>query len=128
MKRVLERIVMLIIASIILVTMLFLSCPLYSNSTQNTEINVWHKVSTEELNPGLIVALDMSKGYAFSDGLYIYLVVHPIGEEENIIIMFPNGGYWTSPEPDPFLQELQNEFDSLEEYLKNKGSTEWKKN
>ena len=128
MKRVLECIVMLIIVGFILTAMLFLSSPLYPGSTKNKEINVWRKVSTEELNPGLIVPLDMSKGYAFSDDMHIYIVVHAVGEEDAVVIVFPNGGYWSSPEPDPFLEELQNEFDSLEEYLKNKGGTEWKKN
>jgi len=128
MKRVLERMVTLIMVGFILTAMLFLSCPLYPGSTQNKEINVWRKVSTEELNPGLIVPLDMSKGYAFSDDMCIYIVVHAVGEEDAVVIVFPNGGYWSSPEPDPFLEELQNEFESLEEYLKNKGGTEWKKN
>jgi len=91
------------------------------------EINVWHKVSSDELNPGLIVPLDMSNGYSFCDGPFLYIVVGDMDSEDDIMIAFPNGGYWTAPEPDPFLQELQKEFDSLEEYLRLKGGTEWKK-
>ena len=127
MKRVLERLVMLILGCLVLTAMLFLSCPAYSNSTQNTEVNVWRKVSTDELNPGEIVPLDMRRGYSSCEGQYIYIVVRMVGSEEEVIIAFPNGGYWTAPEPDPFLYELQKEFDSLEEYLRNKGGTEWKK-
>ena len=127
MKRVLERILMLILASTVFTGMFFLSCPAYSNSTQNTEINVWTKVSTDEMNPGEIVSLDMSRGYAACEGPFVYIVVRMVGSEEEVVVAFPNGGYWTAPEPDPFLQELQKEFDDLEEYLRSKGGTEWKK-
>ena len=41
--------------------------------------------------------------------------------------MFPNGWHWTAPKPDPFLQELQEEFDSLEDYLQQLESKEIKK-
>ena len=97
------------------------------NNIDKIPVNVWHKVSSDELNPGEIVALDMSKGYAYADPMYIYIVVSGLDMEEEMVIVFPNGGYWTSPEPDPFLQELQEEFDSLEDYLKNLESTEIKK-
>ena len=99
----------------------------FTESSEPKEINVWRKVSTDELNPGEIVTLDMTKGYAFSDNQYIYLVVQPLNSEEQIVIAFPNGGYWTAVEPDQFLQELQKEFDSLEDYLKNLESKEIKK-
>jgi len=79
------------------------------------------------MNPGEMVALDMSRGYSFSDYQYIYIVVTPVDSEEQVIIAFPNGGYWTAPEADPFLQELQKEFDSLEGYLRNQKSNEIKK-
>ena len=67
MKRVLERIVMLVLGCLTLTAMLFLSCPAYSNSTQSMEVNIWNKVSTDELNPGEIIPLDMSKGYAMCE-------------------------------------------------------------
>ena len=127
MKRVLERIVMLVLGCLTLTAMLFLSCPAYSKPTENTEINVWRKVSTDEMNPGEIVSLDMRKGYAACEGPFIYIIVRMVDSEEEVILAFPNGGYWSAPEPDPFLQELQKEFDSLEEYLRDKGGTEWKK-
>ena len=127
MKRVLERIVMLVLGGLTLTAVLFLSCPAYSTPTESTEVNVWKKVSTDELNPGEIVSLDMSKGYAACEGPYVYIVVRIVDSEEEIVVAFPNGGYWTAPEPDPFLQELQKEFDSLEEYLRLKNGTEWKK-
>ena len=102
-------------------------CVSLADSTKSTEINVWHKVSTDEFNPGVILPLDMSRGYAFSDYQYIYIVVNPVDSEEQVIIAFPNGGYWTAPAADPFLEALQEEFDSLEDYLLNQKSNEIKK-
>ena len=102
-------------------------CMSLTESKQNTDINVWHKVSTDELNPGEIIPLDMSKGYTTCEGSYIIMVVRIVDSEEEVIIMFPNGDYWTAPEPDPFLQEMQKEFDSLEDYLRNLESKEIKK-
>ena len=127
MKRVLERIVILALGVLTLTGILFLSCPANLNSAPNTEINIWKKVSTDEMNPGEILSLDMSKGYSACEGSYMYIVVKIFGTEEDIVVAFPNGGYWTAPEPDPFLEELQKEFDNLEEYLRYKGGTEWEK-
>ena len=112
------------------ILVLFTACILFmslTNSTQTTEINVWKKVSNDELNPGEIVSLDMSRGYATCDGPYIYIVVTPVDSKDQVIIAFPNGGYWTAPEADPFLEALQEEFDSLEDYLRNQKSNEIKK-
>ena len=98
-----------------------------TDNAQKTEVNVWRKVSTDEFNPGEIVPLDMSRGYAFSDPMYIYIVMQVVDSEDEVVIVFPNGGHWTSAEPDPFLQELQEEFDNLEDYFKNLESKEIKK-
>ena len=127
MRKVLEKLTFIFIGIFILVTMLSLSCPAYSKDTQTTEINVWRKVSTDELNPGEIVSLDMSKGYASCEGPHIVMVVRIVGSEEEVIIVFPNGGYWTAPQPDPFLQEMQKEFDNLEEYLRSREGKEIEK-
>ena len=99
----------------------------FNSDIQSTEINVWYKVSTDMLDPGEIIPLDMSKGYSFCDASSIYIVVNELGTKEGIMIAFPNGGYWDSPGADPFLEELQEEFNSLEEYLKNKDSIKWQK-
>ena len=108
---------------------LLTACILCMSLTDNKDlgINVWRKVSTDALNPGEIISLDMSKGYTSCEGPYIAMVVRIVGSDEEVIIMFPNGGYWTAPEPEPFLQELQKEFDSLEDYLRNLESKEIKK-
>ena len=107
---------------------LIIACTVsFTESSKPKEVNVWRKVSADDMNPGEIVALDMSRGYSFSDYQYIYIVVNPVDSEEQVIIAFPNGGYWTAPEPDPFLQALQEEFDSLEDYLRKLESKEIKK-
>jgi hypothetical protein len=106
---------------------LLTACIIGFSFADSTKVNIWRKVSTDQSNPGKIVPLDMSRGYAYSDPMYIYIVVNAIGIEEEMVIVFPNGGYWTSPEPNPFLQELQKEFDSLEDYLKSRESKEIKK-
>jgi len=98
-----------------------------TDSPQDTGVNVWKKVSTDELNPGEILSLDMSKGYSACDGQYMYLIVRIVGSEEEVIVAFPNGGHWVAPEADPFLQAVQEEFDSLEDYFRELESKEIKK-
>ena len=106
---------------------LLTSCILVLSFTDSTEVNVWHKVSTDESNPGIIVPLDMSKGYSTCDGPFIVMVVRIVDSEEEVMLMFPNDGYWHAPDPDPFLQDLQQEFDGLEDYLRKLESKEIKK-
>ena len=87
-------------------------------------VNVWYKVSTFEEDAGQIVKLDMSQGKAFADEQWIYIAVRQIGRDDITYIVFPNGGDWVAKAEDPFLKELQKEFDSLEEYLKaNQGTS-----
>ena len=102
-------------------------CVSLADSTKSTEINVWNKVSTDEFNPGVILPLDMSRGYTHCEGPYIFMVVRMVDSEEEVVLMFPNGDYWSAPTPDPFMQELQKEFDSLEDYLNKQKSKEIKK-
>ena len=105
-----------------------LSCSLtlLANQCKELPVNVWRKVSTDVLNPGEILDLDMSKGYAFTERGIIFLVLMVTDSSEQIVVAFPNGGYWAAPKPNPFLEALDREFDSLERYLRNKG-TEIKK-
>ena len=60
----------------------------------------------------------MSKGQAFTDFQYIYLMVQDLDNGEIVMIAFPNGGDWVVDEYNPFFEELEKEFNSLEEYLK----------
>lgn len=90
-------------------------------------LDTWYKISNDELDPGVFLALDMTQGYSMADEMFIYIVVNEFGAEGNVVITFPNGGYWEATKADEGLLELQKEFDSLENYLKQKGSQEWKK-
>jgi len=91
-------------------------------------VNIWYKVSTAEHDRGKIVRLDMSKGQAFTDGQFIFIVVQDLDTEDIIYIGFPNGGDWVSEGPkDPFLEALDEEFKNLEDYLRSKNSQEIKK-
>jgi hypothetical protein len=79
-------------------------------------VNVWFKVSNDQTNSnyGQVVAIDMSHGYSSTDGTFIYLILSDISTREQVILTFPIG-YWTVDDKD----EIQKEFESLEEYLKN---------
>ena len=91
-------------------------------------VNIWYKVSTAEHDRGKIVRLDMSKGQAFTDGQFIFIVVQDLDTGDIIYIGFPNGGDWVSEGPkDPFLEALDEEFKNLEDYLRSKNSQEIKK-
>ena len=90
-------------------------------------VNIWYKVSTFEEDDGKIVKLDMSEGKSFADEQWIYIAVKEIERDDITYIIFPNGGDWVAEVRDPFLDALEKEFKSLEEYLRAKGSTEIKK-
>ena len=105
---------------ILLVVMFSLSCDVVQAQDCEEPINVWFKVSNDQThsNYGQVVAIDMSHGYSSTDGEFIYLVLSDVTTTEQVILTFPIG-YWTVEDKD----EIQKEFESLEEYLKNtKGS------
>ena len=89
--------------------------------------NVWFKISSEDGYGQKVVQLDMTRGQSFSDQMYIYLIVQDIETKDLVYIVFPNGGDWTAEVKDPMLDALEKEFNSLEEYLKSKGSTQIQK-
>ena len=75
-------------------------------------INVWFKISNDSKTIGDVIQLDMSKGYAGTDGQFLYLYVSDITNGEGIIIMFPIG-YWEAPTMSDFDKELEKEFKDL---------------
>ena len=84
-------------------------------------INVWFKISNDSKTIGDVIQLDMSKGYAGTDGQFLYLYVSDITNDEGIMIAFPIG-YWEAGNPSAFDKGLEKEFKDLEDYLKhNKG-------
>ena len=76
--------------------------------------NVWFKLSndTSSKDYGEVIAIDMSKGYAATDGVYIYLMVYLKDSKEGIIVSFPIGNWEVD-------DKIEKEFKDLEEYLKN---------
>ena len=85
-------------------------------------IDVWFKISNDSKTYGQVIELDMSKGYAGTDGKYLYLYINDLTNKEGIVIMFPIG-YWESGVQSKFDKELEREFKDLEDYLKhNKGN------
>ena len=89
-------------------------------------INVWFKISNDKAYKfGEQIKLDMSGGYAMTDGLFVYLVVLEKDTENQFVITFPIGS-WIMEKIDKSKKEIapknqQEEFD-LDEYLKkNKG-------
>ena len=91
----------------------------FTESSEPKEINVWRKVSTDEMNPGEIVALDMSEGYSGCDGSHLFLVVNTVEFGEETVIVFPNGGTWSAVKIDTVSVEIQKHFGKLEEDLRN---------
>jgi len=105
---------------ILLVTMFSLSCDVVQAQDCEEPVNVWFKVSNDQANSnyGQVIALDMSEGYSYTDGEVVYLILNDVNTMEQVILTFPIG-YWTVEDKD----EIQKEFDNLEEYLENtKGS------
>ena len=96
------------------------------NNECEEPVNVWFKISNDKAYKfGEQIKLDMSGGYAMTDGILIYLVVLEKDTENQFVITFPIGS-WIMEKIDKSKKEIgpknqQEEFD-LDEYLKkNKG-------
>jgi len=79
-------------------------------------INIWLKYSNDinhDETYGKLIALDMSNGYATTDGSAIYLIVRDSNNGEWVTIGFPMG-YWEAW----FPPGEKKEFIDLEDYLK----------
>ena len=85
-------------------------------------IDVWFKISNDNKSFGKLMTLDMSAGYAGTDGAYVYLFVNDLKSKEGIVIAFPIGYWEAGTSGSKFEDELEKEFKDLEDYLKhNKG-------
>jgi len=91
-------------------------------------VEVWFKTSNDFNNKfGQVIQLDMSRGYAFSDEIFIHLLVLEKNTGQQVVISFPIG-YWETEKIDgfkKFIPEENKEFD-LEKYLKSRKSIEIK--
>jgi hypothetical protein len=89
-------------------------------------IDVWFKTQGDINSPnfGKLIRMDMSSGYATTDGLFIYLMVFDKDSKEQLVIIFPIGK-WKIEEVDKskkIVPKKQKEEFDLDEYLKkNKG-------
>ena len=90
-------------------------------------INVWFKISNAEKDYGQLLTLDMSNGFATTDGLFIYIIVKNMDTGEDLVIQFPIG-YWIIDKIDKLNADvicLQEVFDkgirkTIIDYFKNK--------
>ena len=92
--------------------------------------NVWYKLSTGSDGIQRTVKLDMQMGTSYSEGPYYILELKDAESGEIIFVAFPTNGIWESEIPkarDPFLDVMDEEFKNLEDYLKNQGGKEIKK-
>ena len=114
-----------IITALILV---ILSFGLVDTETNNVveHNDVWYRTLPDQDNPGdtLLYKIDMSYGYAFCNGQYIYLIMDRLDEDRHIIIAFENysywyneGSYWITPEKLKENKMIEEEINSLDEYL-----------
>ena len=88
----------------------------FSQCECSEPINKWFKYSNDidsEETYGKLITLDMSSGYAETDGIVIYLVVRDYSNGEWVTIGFPMG-YWEAWLP----EDETKKFINLEEYLK----------
>tara|TARA_R100001530_G_C4174370_1_gene117565 strand:+ start:43 stop:369 length:327 start_codon:yes stop_codon:yes gene_type:complete len=101
-------------AKIIIAGSFIIICIAYSYRDLYEDANVWYKVSSDELNPGEIIALDMSRGYSTCDDVALYIIVNMLGTDEEVVLLFPNKGYWHTDDIDSVSVELQRIFGKLE--------------
>ena len=101
MRKLVERIILFVLGALSAAGILFLSLP--TIETIDTT-NKWFKVSTDEAIPGIVI-LDMNRGYSYTEGGYILIVVQDSEHENEMVIAFPNGGYWEAPVLNPELNK-----------------------
>ena len=80
-------------------------------------IDVWFKISNHQESYGKIITLDMSSGFALTDGVFIYLIVYEKDTNEEIVITFPIGHWEVEKILKKNSKKEKKEFD-LDEYLK----------
>ena len=79
--------------------------------------NIWFRISndTQSSNYGELMQLDMTRGLAGTDGVYLYLQIIDLKTNEPVLIAFPIGEWRDEA-------KIEEEFKDLEDYLKkNKG-------
>ena len=103
MRKLVERIILFVLGVLSAAGILFLSCPSWEDPIDTT--NKWFKVTADEAIPGNIFVLDMTRGYSYTEGPYILIVVQDSENEDEVVIAFPNGGFWEAPVLNPELNK-----------------------
>ena len=93
------------------------------DSKKEEPVDIWYRTAPDENNEGqtITVKLDMTTGFAYCDGQFIYLLVKKHGIDELVVMSFVNGDYWVNNESYWTTQEvLEEEMRSrfLEDHLK----------
>ena len=92
-------------------------------------VEVWFKISNDNNSTGYgeIIQIDMSWGYASTDGSYIYLFVYEKDTGKELVVQFPIG-YWEAERINKFKKYIpkENEEFDLKKYLKSRNSLEIK--
>tara|TARA_Y100000310_G_C20598884_1_gene771957 strand:- start:938 stop:1267 length:330 start_codon:yes stop_codon:yes gene_type:complete len=101
MRKLVEYAVLFVLGALSTAGLLFLSYPTEPVNTTNK----WFKVATDEAKSGEIVILDMNRGYSYTNKGLILLVVEDSENKDQIVIAFPDGGYWESPVLNPDLNK-----------------------
>ena len=83
-------------------------------------VEVWFKISndTNSTGYGEIIQIDMSWGYAGTDGIYVYLFVFEKDTGKELVVQFPIG-YWEAERINKFKKYIpkENEEFDLKKYL-----------
>ena len=87
---------------------------------------VWFKISNDAAGKdyGEIIQIDMSWGYAGTDGINIYLFVYEKHTGKELVVQFPIG-YWEAERINKYIPKENEKFD-LKKYLKSRKSIEIK--
>ena len=104
MRKLVERAIMFILGVLCTAGILFLSFSRADVPEPIDTTNKWFKVATDDASTGDVTILDMSRGYAYSQHEYIIIIVKD-SEGYDTMIAFPNGGYWSSPEINPEIND-----------------------
>ena len=81
------------------------------DSKKEEPVDIWYRTAPDESNIGqtITVKLDMSTGFAYCDGQFIYLLVKKYGVDELVVMSFVNGDYWVNDESYWTSQEVLEE-------------------
>ena len=95
----------------ILITLIMVFSLGLVDSKREEPVDIWYRTAPDENNKGqtITVKLDMTTGFAYCDGQFIYLLVKKYGVDELVVMSFVNGDYWVNDESYWTTQEVLEE-------------------